>query len=42
MKRLTEWVRQHQVAAFFVVAYAISWGAIIPAVAVHSDERELV
>ena len=42
MNRLTKWVGQHHLAAFFVLAYAITWAAIIPAVALRSDDRELV
>jgi membrane protease YdiL (CAAX protease family) len=26
VNRLTDWIRRHQVAAFFIIAFAISWG----------------
>jgi hypothetical protein len=41
MNKLTEWIKQHQVAGFFLLAYAITWGAVIPAMAMSSETREL-
>jgi membrane protease YdiL (CAAX protease family) len=32
VKKLAEWIKQHQVAAFFVLTFAISWGLWIPLV----------
>ncbi|MCK4898293.1 MAG: hypothetical protein KAS38_05930, partial [Anaerolineales bacterium] len=26
MKKLTNWIKRHQVAAFFIITFAISWG----------------
>ncbi len=37
MNRLIEWIKQHQVAVFFLLAFAITWGAVIPAMAMNSE-----
>ena len=29
MKRITDWIRRHQVLAFFILAYAISWSVLL-------------
>jgi membrane protease YdiL (CAAX protease family) len=29
MKKLTTWIKNHQVAAFFIFAYALSWSALL-------------
>src|SRR5512146_3133555 len=26
MKKLTDWIRQHNIAAFFIITFAITWG----------------
>jgi hypothetical protein len=26
MNKLTDWIKRHQVAAFFIIAFAITWG----------------
>jgi membrane protease YdiL (CAAX protease family) len=41
MNNLTKWIKQHQVAVFFLLAYAITWGALIPAIAMSSETRAL-
>jgi membrane protease YdiL (CAAX protease family) len=41
MNKLTEWIKQHQVAVFFLLAFAITWGAVIPAMAMSSETRAL-
>jgi hypothetical protein len=41
MNKLTEWIKQHQVAVFFLLAFAITWGAVIPAMAMSSETRVL-
>ena len=30
MNKLTEWIKQRQVAAFFVLTYAVSWVLWLP------------
>ena len=30
MNKLTQWIKQHQVAAFFALTYALSWGLWLP------------
>jgi membrane protease YdiL (CAAX protease family) len=41
MNKLTGWIKQHQVAVFFLLAFAITWGAVIPAIAMSSETRVL-
>jgi hypothetical protein len=41
MNKLTVWIKRHQVAAFFLLAFAITWGALIPAMAMSSETRVL-
>jgi membrane protease YdiL (CAAX protease family) len=41
VNKLTEWIKQHQVAGFFLLAFAITWGALIPAVVMSSETRVL-
>jgi hypothetical protein len=26
MNKLTDWIKRHQVSAFFIIAFAITWG----------------
>ena len=28
MKRLTAWIKDHQIITFFILAFAITWGVI--------------
>ena len=30
MNKLTQWIKQHQVTAFFALTYALSWGLWLP------------
>ncbi len=30
MNKLTDWIKQHQIVAFFAITFAISWGLWIP------------
>jgi membrane protease YdiL (CAAX protease family) len=41
MNKLTRWIKQHQVAAFFLLAFVITWGALIPAVVMNSETQAL-
>ena len=39
MDKPTEWIKQHQVAVFLLLAFVITWGALIPAMAMRSETR---
>jgi len=41
MNKLTEWIKQHQVAVFFLLAFAVTWATLIPAMAMSSETRVL-
>jgi hypothetical protein len=42
IKRLTRWIRQHQVAAFFALTYAVSWGLWLPWMLTRIEVLELL
>ena len=42
MNKLTQWIKQHQVAVYFLIAYAITWSAVIPALALSSETQALL
>jgi hypothetical protein len=36
MKRLTDWIKGHQIISFFVITFAITWGLGFSYIAVYN------
>jgi hypothetical protein len=42
MKKITNWVRQHQLIAFFLITFTISWGLGFSYYAMNTPGQELL